>query len=259
MRQLKKKGEHNWMPPKHAELLQQLRRKLPPTHTAGPAETLLGAHNAWVMSRAKLQLAGALGENGQRCKCWKPVLRATQVLWWSVVSQGSAIWDGPCSVTGWMHFPASFLQNISSAQRKKWDQPNSLNEREHDTCTKRDRQTSRATSRECGRISGGRVWKTETWLQREESECELDRERWRQGSCLEERARGEKGGGKVRGTQWVQNNLHSPQRFLFKKIKKEWWRRGESQTSLMMCVQSSDWKNDREKQPVSALINCSLL
>lgn len=68
------------MPPKHAELLQQLRRKLPPTHTAGPAETLLGAHNAWVMSRAKLQLAGALGENGQRCKCWKPVLRATQVL-----------------------------------------------------------------------------------------------------------------------------------------------------------------------------------
>lgn len=141
MRQLKKKGEHNWMPPKHAELLQQLRRKLPPTHTAGPAETLLGAHNAWVMSRAKLQLAGALGENGQRCKCWKPVLRATQVLWWSVVSQGSAIWDRPCSVTGWMHFPASFLPNISSAQRKKWDQPNSLNEREHDTCTKRDRQS----------------------------------------------------------------------------------------------------------------------
>lgn len=121
------------------------------------------------------------------------------------------------------------------------------------------RGTDRATSRECGRISGGRVWKTEMWLQREESEGELDRERWRQGSCLEERARGEKGGGKVRGTQRVQNNLHSPQRFLFKKIKKEWWRRGESQTSLMMCVQSSDWKNDREKQPVSALINCSLL
>lgn len=55
------------MPPKHAELPQQL-RKLPPTHTAGPAETLLGAHNAWVMSRAKLQLAGALGENGTKVR-----------------------------------------------------------------------------------------------------------------------------------------------------------------------------------------------
>lgn len=54
------------MPPKHAEASQQLRRKLLPTYTAGPAETLLGAHNAWVMLRAKLQLAGALGEKGTK-------------------------------------------------------------------------------------------------------------------------------------------------------------------------------------------------